>query len=1124
MSTRKVVPLLLVLLFLLVGAAIFMVLGTDDDGTGPVPVVDPDAEVEDADRTPSKPEKVEPRNRWEPRGPGSVVGFVREYGTDRPLADVAVSLEAGLPGPDAVLRATTGEDGSFHIDDAVNFDEWMLRVKPDAPLSELQLNAIEVVENQQTDLGVLYVTPGFSVPGIVVDDRGDPVAGAIVRVLRQRAKGGSTDFLRLIRELPQRAAAVDTATTGTDGRFELTKVPPGRYDFELSAEDHALRVDRGIVVTPETAQRELRFVIQRGYELSGRVVRPSGGNVANMRVVAFEDPQGLAEMFELDKRFATTDENGDFKLTGLAAGEFMVAAIPEGEPFAIRDEVAIPGTEFLELVIQGDAWIEGTVSAGKDQPVADAEVYVVLTDGGTPSVGNTLTDATGRYRIDGLRSGPVQVFLVQAEGYGSFPDDLMGLLRGGGSGLTLSVGRNVKDVELSPGAVVRGIVLNQEDDQPVEGARVSLLSPMSFFGGTKQATTGADGRFEMKSVPKGAAILMAEKEGYFQPGVNPQSVGLLIRAQMQRRGSAPATDPGRGVTISVTDSGQEIERELKLATGSVLRGVVLSPEGEPVPGAQVTLERGGGGGPFDALYAVMGAVEPRITQADGSFELPGPAPGQAATIVARMQGFLDGKSASVSAGPGETVEGLEVTMRQGAVLEGLIKDAKGTPISGAMVRWIAQTAGQNEWQTRWTLQRADPSTTGDDGRFRVQNVEPGKIVVQVTHTTYLSVSKTGVETTEGAPLTLDFELDAGGRLEGLVTGPDGKPHVGARVEVSRVGGRDASRDPYDQGIDDPLTGSDGKFAIEGMAPGQYEIYARAEGLAPSASVTIEAGGAPLSLRLEPAYVISGTVVYADGETVPGARISVHLVKDDGSTNQVESDVTSEAGDFVVRDIPAGRYEVHVGQGWWGGERANVLPTVVKDVQAGQEGLRIEANRGLRIGGEVRLADGNLAADGWAQVNRIPDPNEEERVRHNGGGQIVAGTFEIAGLPPGRYSVTANIEGQAPTTVQAEAGKTDLVVRLGEGGSISGRVLAADGAAAANATVYVSGDGFWRNAQTDADGVYKLTGIPAGTYEVVAQKNINGPQFVGRAQAIEVTTGDDLTGIDISLTQENMDGR
>lgn len=1115
---RKLVPLLLLLVVLAVGAAAWMVLsggGTGDDHGDEAGVTTVDDGAEDAGRTAAKKDDA-PSRRWEPRGPGSVVGVLREYGTDKPLPNVEVSLEAGLPGPNEVLRVATSDDGSFRIAEAVNFDEWTLRAKTPAPLAELVMGGVEVVEGQETDLGIIYVTPAYEVPGFVVDDLGEPVAGATVRALRPRAGGSSMDFLRLIRELPMKPPSVDAATTDAQGAFTLTKLPPGRYDFELSGPTHALRIERGVHVSPDTAGRPLRFVLTRGYDLAGRVVKPSGGSVEGLQVVAFEEPRGEAGLFQLDKSFATTDENGEFLLRGLAAGRTIVVVVPEGQPFAIQDEINVPGTDFVEIVLSGDCFLEGRVANDQDQPIPEAEVYVVGFDRGNPAVGNAVADADGRYRIDGLQSGPVQMFIVQAAGYGSYPDDLFKMLRGGrASDLTLAPGRNERNVTLSLGGTVTGVVLDQATDEPIEGARISVLSASAMFGGTKGATTDAEGRFEITGLPMGPAILMADKDGYFQPGVNMQSIGMMIMGAMQRQ--TPQADPGRGVQISLTEPGQRVERELRLAIGSTVRGVVLTPDGEPVAGAEVVLERSGGGGMFGGLAMMLGSAEPRLTAADGTFEMPGPAPGTKASLVARSQGWLDGRSDEISAAPGGVVEGLEVRLRQGASVEGVIRDSHGETVSGALVRWTAAAAATNEWEITWALRRADAVSTAADGRFRISGVEPGPIVVQVTHPEYPSASKAGLQAEDGKALSVDLSLPETGRIDGTVKLPNGRPAVGARVNLGRDGGWQTASDPYSRGPGEVISDAEGKFAAKGLPPGTYSLTASADGYADSAAVSAQTGGAAVTLQVAPAFVISGTVRFTDGTPASGVRVSAGMKQEDGSLANQANAQTNAAGDFVLRDLPAGTYDLEVGQNWWGGDGAGVVPRTVEGVGAGREGILIEVTTGMSISGKVVLADGNPALEGWVTCRRLVQEGELNTQNLNRNAPIVEGTFDVKGLLPGRYQVTVNVTGASSRNLEADAGAADLLIRFSQGAKVSGRVTGPDGRGVAAASVWAQGKEGGGNATTDDDGRYAIGGLAPGTYRIAAYAATEGAPLQGASEEITVADGDDRAGLDIALS-------
>ena len=153
--------------------------------------------------------------RWSRKGPGEVLGMVREYGTDKSVADAEVTLEAPEPGPGKVLVVKTTADGSFRFERVPNYHDWKLRIAPRPPLDGIDTGGIEVVENVATDLGILYLPPKFRVSGIVMDARGKGVEGALVRAVRRRTESATMgfNFMKLIREKHAVVVLVTKKTT-----------------------------------------------------------------------------------------------------------------------------------------------------------------------------------------------------------------------------------------------------------------------------------------------------------------------------------------------------------------------------------------------------------------------------------------------------------------------------------------------------------------------------------------------------------------------------------------------------------------------------------------------------------------------------------------------------------------------------------------------------------------------------------------------------------------------------------------------------------------------------------------------------------------------------------------------
>jgi hypothetical protein len=163
-----------------------------------------------------------------------------------------------------------------------------------------------------------------------------------------------------------------------------------------------------------------------------------------------------------------------------------------------------------------------------------------------------------------------------------------------------------------------------------------------------------------------------------------------------------------------------------------------------------------------------------------------------------------------------------------------------------------------------------------------------------------------------------------------------------------------------------------------------------------------------------------------------------------------------------------------------------------------------------------------------------------------------GRFTVAGLPAGRFTVTATKPGYAKASVAAElttgAVVEDVDLRLTRGGVISGGIADEFGDPLVDTSVSVerllgSGDSLKTEmaavAQTDDTGAFRLSGLPAGKYVVdawprtmlqldeagrltmfsMSGARVRDPRVVypganelAGAQAIDVASGDEKTGI------------
>jgi hypothetical protein len=135
-----------------------------------------------------------------------------------------------------------------------------------------------------------------------------------------------------------------------------------------------------------------------------------------------------------------------------------------------------------------------------------------------------VTDADGRFRLEGVLRAQLALVTVKKSGYVTFP-----LLRDTPypPGDPVDVG----DLRLRHGALVAGTVTSPEG--PIADAEVSLVSPSILTGSQRfTARTGADGRFRFPSAEAGRSYLHISATGFIAASPAPGGVSPTIVYQV----------------------------------------------------------------------------------------------------------------------------------------------------------------------------------------------------------------------------------------------------------------------------------------------------------------------------------------------------------------------------------------------------------------------------------------------------------------------------------------------------------------------------------------------------------------------------------------------------------------
>ena len=263
--------------------------------------------------------------------------------------------------------------------------------------------AIRLGERRETP------APPEAIAGRVVDAAGAGVEGALVAARRQRGRGpgSAEDF------------ASAQALSGSDGRFRLADLEPGRYLLTASRAGHAPA--RAVGVQGGAAEVTLR--LEAGGALRGRVRDRSTGSPVAPFAVTVRRAAGPLRWPPL-KALSVVDASGEYRLDDLPPGPVVVSASAPSHAPSDDLEVTIPeppGVATADFDLRPGGRVTGqVVDRATRAPIPGAAVQVEGRAGVGGSViallGETAAGPDGRFELSGLPTRPLSI-LVQAEGH-----------------------------------------------------------------------------------------------------------------------------------------------------------------------------------------------------------------------------------------------------------------------------------------------------------------------------------------------------------------------------------------------------------------------------------------------------------------------------------------------------------------------------------------------------------------------------------------------------------------------------------------------------------------------------------------------------------------------------------
>ena len=667
---------------------------------------------------------------------------------------------------------------------------------------------------------LLSIAPAAPAQQTTMTIRGRVVAGENSQPMRRA----------LITPVPRGAAPV---MTDDEGRFA--------YEFVSSQGITSLIVTKG-GYAPATfeikreivkSREEIEVRLSRGAAISGRVLRSSGAPVAGARVRAtrIDSPDAKATSKSGVSLETTTDDLGEFRISGLAPGRYEVSPLRQAQPqelAAMLQRVQPPdGSRAADVAGSGTATQSFTVSTSSQNVTFSTQTFSLLTQ--TPVVSDRAIDVRAGddagpmdFQVDSPQLAIVYMPLPIDE-----PDRMVPgtpLSREG-----IERARERADERLRKGGVISGAIVDQAGE-PLQGVHVRALRLRRDGGRAVASDIGLDlvtddrGRYRLFGLPAGKYYVMASTDAEAS-GLDRSQGNAFTKVYFP---GTPYFESAQALQVDESLDTSGIDLTFGPSRSVRVTGVALDASGQPLVG-QVRLVM--------AQNAALVTPEPLVERVDwdGKFEISRVPPGSfVIQAVGTNPGHRDEFGAVHLTVEDRDPAPLVITTSVGATLEGrFIVEGVRRPA----LRALSIHASPNDVDRAPAEGRGpDGLALFDEGRFALSGLRGSMRLVpgDLPSGWYLkSLTIGGFDATE-TPFDFGFGEHAFTEAEILLS-PLGGTISGAVTQSARTRASSfvalafsTTRDRWFTGsqyVKRRSGGANGSFDIDGLAPGEYFVVA-----------------------------------------------------------------------------------------------------------------------------------------------------------------------------------------------------------------------------------------------------------------------------------------------------------
>ncbi len=242
----------------------------------------------------------------------------------------------------------------------------------------------------------VILEPASKASGRVVDDAGEGVAGAEVRLSPQAPPDG-------VAGVPRARQGTLSVVSDEQGGFLFRQVMSGPAQIDAYASGFAPSAEIAVEVPPAGSLKELRLVLKRGAVLAGVISNSRGDPVEKARVQA-------------GRPSTVTDTQGRYRLEGVIPGTRRVS-VRHSDYNELKTQMDIqPEINRGDFVLTGGWPVAGRTVDEDGRPVAGARVAIQGQEGAEQRAYRTVSDEAGEFRFPRVADGTYDLEAAR-EGY-----------------------------------------------------------------------------------------------------------------------------------------------------------------------------------------------------------------------------------------------------------------------------------------------------------------------------------------------------------------------------------------------------------------------------------------------------------------------------------------------------------------------------------------------------------------------------------------------------------------------------------------------------------------------------------------------------------------------------------